>query len=336
MSELQVHVLRGGHVESLHEVSVAVVDAAGTLLAASGDPDLVTFWRSCAKPFQVLPLVEDGGVERFGLGDAELALACASHSSEPVHLALTDGFLARIGCAERDLACGPHPPLGPAVAQEVARAGITLTPRWSNCSGKHAGLLALARLHGWPTEGYERWGHPVQDRVAATIARWTDVPVSALRTAVDGCTAVCFGLPLRNQALAYARLATTDDPALSRIRGAMTAHPELVAGEGRCCTDCMRAAPGLIVKVGAEGLYCAALPGPGWGVALKVHDGDMRVAPLAIVAVLRRLSHALPGAPMLPEAGLEAWEELPVHNTRGALTGRIQMVGTLRFSEAAG
>jgi len=336
MTELQVRVVRGGHLESAHEVSAAVTDAAGTLLAVSGDPEMVTFWRSCAKPFQVLPLVEDGGLERFGLGDSELALACASHSSEARHLELTDRFLDRIGCGEADLACGPHPPLGPAVAQALVAARESPTPRWSNCSGNHAAMLALSRLHGWSTEGYERAGHPVQTRIARTIGEWTAVDGKRLLTAVDGCTTVCFGLPLRNMALAYARLATSDAPAPTRVRQAMLRHPELVAGEGRCCTDCMRTIPGVIVKVGAEGVYCAALLAAGVGVALKVHDGDARAAPLALVAILRRLAEQLPGAPGVPAAGLEAWHQATIFNTRGTATGVIRAEGRLRFSGPAG
>ncbi|HEX9164792.1 MAG TPA: asparaginase, partial [Gemmatimonadales bacterium] len=178
MSEFRVEVTRGGLVESIHRVSVAVADADGHLLASAGDPGLITYWRSAAKPFQAIPLVEDGVLERFGLGSEELALACASHSSEVVHLAVAERFLARIGCAEDDLACGPHPPLGSAVAREVADRRTPLTPRWSNCSGKHAGMLALARAHGWPTGGYEQAGGGGAD------FRFSDAPLLVVGVAV--------------------------------------------------------------------------------------------------------------------------------------------------------
>src|SRR2546430_4045181 len=149
---VRVEQLRGGWVEAVHDVHVVVVDSAGTLVARAGDPELVTFWRSAAKPFQALPLIEDGAAERFGLTSEELALACASHSSEPKQVARVRELLGKIGCSERDLLCGPHPPLSDRVAQDYQTRGVRLTAVYSNCSGKHAGMLALARHHGWPTE----------------------------------------------------------------------------------------------------------------------------------------------------------------------------------------
>src|SRR5213594_3909123 len=205
-----VEQLRGAVVEAWHDVHVAVVDGAGALVAGTGDPELVTFWRSAAKPFQALPLVEDGVVERFGLTGEDLALACASHSSEPGQVAGVRELLGKIGCSERDLLCGPHPPLSEAVAQEYQTRGLRLTAVYSNCSGKHAGMLALARHHGWPTEFYTRHEHPVQQRCLAEVQHWTELPKHEIRTAVDGCGVVCYGLPLRNMAGAYARLGNAE------------------------------------------------------------------------------------------------------------------------------
>src|SRR5437773_8943626 len=202
---------RGSFVESRHRVHVAVVDSAGRLLARAGDPDLVTYWRSAAKPFQTLPLVDDGVVDRFGIGTQELALCCASHSSEPGQIALVRNLLAKIACSERDLLCGPHPPLSERVARDYASRGVRLTAVYSNCSGKHAGMLALARHHGWPTEFYTRVEHPVQQRCLEEVSRWTDLPKHEIQTAVDGCGVVCYGLPLRNMAGAYARLGRREE-----------------------------------------------------------------------------------------------------------------------------
>ena len=333
MSDFRIESTRGELVESVHRVSVAVTDANGTLVAEAGDPALVTYWRSAAKPFQALPLLQDGAAEAFGLTDEELALACASHSSEPVHLALTDRFLDRIGASESDLACGPHTPLGAAVAETAARSGAPITPRWSNCSGKHAGMLALARHHGWPTAGYERLGHPVQDRIVAEVERWTGVPRDELGYGVDGCTAVCFALPLTAMATAYARFGASADPHAARLRGAMMAHPALIAGSGRFCTELMAAWPGgVIAKIGAEGVYSAALPGAGLGVAVKVEDGDMRSAPGALLSVLQSVvRHAGLGGPSRLD-GLGAQADLPIRNSRGEVTGRLRAVGSLRFS----
>lgn len=333
MNDLRVESTRDDFVESVHRVAVAVVEPDGRLVASSGDADLVTFWRSAAKPFQALPMLQDGAADAFGLGDEELALACASHSSERIHLEIAERFLKRIGCQESELACGPHTPLGPAVAEMVARTGLSLTPRWSNCSGKHAAMLALARHRGWPTAGYQRAGHPVQERITEEIERWTGTPRSQMRFAVDGCTALCAALPLRAMALSYARLAVATDPHASRLRGAMVRHPLLVGGTGRFCTDVMAAWPGgVIAKIGAEGVYTAALLRTGQGIALKVEDGDMRSAPVALLAVMRQLIERLGGTGADPLAALAGRDALPIRNTSGEVTGVLRAAGHLRFS----
>lgn len=333
MTELVVERTRGNLVESSHRVACAVVDSAGQLVARSGDADLVTWWRSAAKPFQALPLVEDGGAERFGLGDEELAVTCASHSSEPGHLLVVDRLLDAIGLDESALACGPHPPLSADVQREVARTGRQLTPRWSNCSGKHAGMLALARLHDWPTEGYLRPDHPVQRRILATVAEWTRLPADRIAVGVDGCAAPCFGLPLSAMAGAWARLGASRRPAARRICQAMFAHPWLIAGTGRPCTEIMSVWPGLVIaKIGAEGVYSAVLPRLGLGVALKVLDGDMRASAVAVVAVLREWLADPTGAPGLQLAAcLAPWADAPIRNTRGEPTGVQRATGKLVF-----
>src|SRR6058998_2431516 len=219
---------RGSILESRHTVHVAVVDGAGRLVASAGDPAYRTFWRSAAKPFQAQPLVEDGVVERFGLQRQDLALACASHSSEPAQVALVREFLQRAQCSERDLMCGPHRPLSDAVAKDYETRGVRLTAVYSNCSGKHTGMLALAKHHGWPAEFYARIEHPVQQRCLKSISDYSDVPANGIGVAVDGCGVATFALPLRNMALAYAKLgkrAGASHPA-SRIVEAMLRHPE--------------------------------------------------------------------------------------------------------------
>lgn len=331
MNAFVVESTRGKMVESIHRVSLAVTDTDGRLLAESGDPSLVTYWRSAAKPFQAMPMVEDGAADRFGLVPEELALACASHSSERIHLDVVDRFFRRIGLGEEALACGPHPPLGSAVAEMVMRTGLKLTPRWSNCSGKHTGMLAQALHHGWPTKGYERDGHPVQARIAECIAEWSGVPAGRLARAVDGCTAVCFGLPLTGMATAYARFGASEKPAARRLREAMLAHPMLVAGTGRFCTELMTAWPGgIVAKVGAEGVYGAALPAHGVGIALKVEDGDMRAAPVALLGVLDALLPALRVDPSAL-AAVRDRAEVPTRNTRGEITGVLRASGAPRI-----
>jgi L-asparaginase II len=334
MTDLRIEATRGDLVESVHRVSVAVVRGDGRLVAEAGDPSQVTFWRSAAKPFQALPLLADGAADAFGLTPPELALACASHSSEAAHLAVAAGFLRRIGATVDDLACGPHTPLSPAVAERVVREGVALTPLWSNCSGKHAGMLALARHHGWPTAGYHLPDHPVQRRILDEVARWAEVPVAAIPTATDGCTAVTFALPLTAMAGAWARFGSATTPGPARLRSAMTAHPELVAGTGRLCTELMAAWQGrVLAKVGAAGVYCAALPEVGLGVALKVADGDSAAAAPALLAVLRALL-----ARAAPERGydlapFEVYAESAIANTRGTTVGAVRAAGTLRFHD---
>jgi L-asparaginase II len=333
MSSLLIESTRSGFVESVHHVSVAVVDATGALVASAGEPERVTMWRSAAKPLQALPLVRDGAADRFGFGPRELALACASHSSEPVHREVCAGMLRAMGCEESQLACGPHPPLSQAVAEEVLREGTRMTPKWSNCSGNHTAMLALAKHRGWPTEGYEKAGHPAQERILDEVAHWTGVPREEVRLAVDGCTTVCFGLSLRAMATAYARFGVAEETPARRLREAMWAHPELVAGTGRPCTELMVAGRGVVLaKVGAEGVYSAAVPALGWGVSLKVEDGDMRCAPPALLAVLRQVLERSPARVSVRMEGLAHHVEPVQRNTRGEVTGSLRAVGRLRFS----
>ena len=321
-----VEELRGGVVESRHVVHAAVVDASGRLVAHAGAPELVTFWRSGAKPFQALPLVLDGVVERFGITPPELALCCASHSSEPEQVRLVRELLAKIGCSEGDLLCGPHPPLSERVAHDYATRGVRLTAAYSNCSGKHAGMLALARHHGWPIEFYTRRDHLVQQRCLSEVARWSDVPAERIGTAVDGCGVVCFAIPLRSMARAYARLGR--DAGSEKVVDAMLRHPELIAGEGRPCTDMMRAHPGRVVaKVGAAGVYCGLLTQQGWGIALKVADGNGPATVVAMVAILSELG-------LRPQP--ERLVSQPILNTRGETVGEVRVNGGLEREKDAG
>jgi L-asparaginase II len=314
-------------VETRHRVHAAVVDAGGQVVAEAGDPGLVTFWRSGAKPFQALPLVADGVVGRFGMTVPELAISCASHSSEPAQVQLVRDLLAKIGCSERDLMCGPHPPLSPVVAQDYATRGLRLTAVYSNCSGKHAGMLALARHHGWPVEFYTRLEHPVQQRCLAEVSRWAGLPLESVGTAVDGCGVVCFALPLKNMAWAYAKLGKGEEGRGKSIVEAMLRHPELIAGEGRPCTEMMRAHPGRVVaKVGAGGVYCGLLTREGWGIALKVEDGHGEAAVLAMVAILTELG-------LRPQP--ETLRSQPIVNTRGETVGELRVNGGLMHAKDA-
>lgn len=318
----RVLVDRGGVVESRHAVHW-VVRREGRTLGAAGDPARVTFARSAAKPFQALPLVEDGVWERLGLGGAELAVACASHNSEPEHMAAVQAILAAAGVGEEALACGGHWPLLPSVALRFAAEGRRPRSVESNCSGKHAGMLALARHHGWSTEGYHRRGHPVQERMTEEMARWTGVTSAAMGLGTDGCGVVCHAVPLAALADAYADLgrASTAGGGPAAVVEAMTTHPFLVAGTDRLDTALMASVPGTVAKVGAEGVYGAAVPALGLGIAVKVEDGHRRAADPVLLQVLGRfgvLPEVLPGE-------LEPFLAPAVTNTRGEVVGRIRV-----------
>jgi L-asparaginase II len=280
--------------------------------------------RSAVKPLQALPLMEDGAADRFDLSSAELALCCASHSGEMRHVDAVQSLLRKIGASEEALACGPHPPFHEPSAQALREAGQEPSRLHNNCSGKHAGMLALARHHGWPLVGYQLLEHPVQQRMLKEVARWTEVAPDEILTAVDGCGVATFGAKLRDFALGFARFASAarrGDSGPARIVAAMTRNPEYVGGSGRFCTELMRAAAGrLFVKVGAEGVFLAGAPGAELGVAVKVEDGAQRAAEPALIAVLRGLS-------LLTDdelAGLGRFMEPILRNTRNEEVGMIR------------
>lgn len=288
-----VEVVRGTVVESRHRVHAAVVDAEGRLRGAVGSPDLVTFMRSAGKPFQAIPMVTDGALERFGVTSEEVAVACGSHSGGRDHLRAVGMLLQRIGSGAEALACGPQPPMDREMRRELAEAALEPGRLHNRCSGKHAAMLAVARVNGWDTQGYERADHPVQRRMVAELGRWLDLPPEAMALGTDGCSVVTVGVPLRSMALAYARLSSAargGDADGARVASAMIANPAMIAGEGRLCTELITCTEGrLLAKVGAEGLYCVGVPGAELGIALKIEDGANRAVGPALIALLRDL-----------------------------------------------
>jgi L-asparaginase II len=318
-----VEVYRGEVVESRHRVHIAIVHAEQGLTACAGNPAHVSFVRSAIKMFQALPLVEQGGVERFGMTEQELALCTASHGGEPFHVDAARSILAKADLGEDDLACGPHPPMHGPSAEALRSAGVTPSRIHNNCSGKHGGLLAFTRQTGWNPNGYHLFGHPTQQRILATLSEWMDVPADDIEHAVDGCGLPTFALPLDAVAQGCARFAAAaadGRPAPSRLFGAMTMYPEYVAGTDRLCTDLMRAAgASLFAKVGAEGFYCAGVPAQRLGIALKVEDGATRASEPALIATLQHL-----GAIGTPEVHrLERYVRPSIFNTRGEVVGSI-------------
>lgn len=322
---LDVLVRRGDFVESIHRVHAAVTDSDGRLVLAAGNADLTAPWRSCAKPFQALPLVESGVLGELDWGAEELALACASHGGEPEHVGIVQRMLQSIGLEEGDLACGAHEPLSRRGTRLLREAGLQPSRIHNNCSGKHAAMLARARMAGWPIASYERLHHPVQQSCLSKVAEWAELPREAVGCAVDGCGVVVFVLSLRHMAWAYARLATAArGSAAWKVVGAMLAHPFLVGGTDRFDTVLMEESQGrILAKVGAEGIHSAAVPAAGFGIALKVEDGASRAQYPALLALLQRLG-ALPDPlpPRLIEFAMPA-----IRNSRGEVVGNIAVVG---------
>ena len=288
-----VEVMRGARVESRHRGAAAVLDADGAVALAFGAIDAPVFPRSAVKALQALPLIESGAADAFGLTEAEIALACASHSGAPEHVAAAAAMLAKAGLDASALACGAHWPLGDEPARALARAGGAPSPLHNNCSGKHAGFLCLACASGWETSGYERPAHPTQRAVKATIEEVAGAALGDDVCATDGCSIPTYAVPLRNLALCFARLATGRGlaprraAAARRVLAAVAANPAMVAGEGRFDTDVMRLfGARVFVKTGAEGVYCAALPELGLGLAVKADDGATRAAQVMIAALI--------------------------------------------------
>ncbi len=332
-----VHVFRNGVTESLHYAAVAVVQSDGTLLCSLGDPDSVTFLRSSAKPFQALPIIESGAFDHFGFGPRELAVMCASHSGQPYHVECVQGILDRIGMSIDDLHCGVHPPLYPASARALEESGQSPTAIHNNCSGKHAGMLALSVYLGVADRDYLDPSHPVQQLDKAALADLAGVDAEDIPVAVDGCGVPTFALPLRVAARAFARLLDPFDleprrvRAIERVVDAMRQYPELVAGDDRLDTWLMQAAPNVVTKGGAEGFQGIGILRDGQevlGIAVKVSDGDAagRAKSPVVVETLAQLEAV---SREVIEQG-ERWHYGVVRNRHHAEVADVRPVFTLQ------
>ena len=290
-----VEVLRGGLVESRHRGAIAVADADGTTMLALGDVERAVYPRSAVKPMQALPLVESGAADRYGFGDEELALACASHGGEGAHVEVAARMLVGAGLDAAALECGAHWPSHQPSAHALARTGHAPSALHNNCSGKHAGFLCVACAAGVDHRGYVAADHFVQREVRAAIEDLTGVGVGADVCGVDGCSIPTWAVPLNRLAQAFAKFATGKGlaperaKAAARLLAACAAQPYFVAGTGRFCTGIMRLfGPRVLVKTGAEGVFCGALPEQGIGIALKCDDGAKRAAEVAMAAMIAR------------------------------------------------
>jgi L-asparaginase II len=329
-------VLRGSHVESVHHGSIAVVDRTGRVLYRAGDPDAAMFTRSTLKPLQVVPLVAAGGLEQLGLDQRALALMCASHNGEPEHVRVAEQILAAAGCRPEQLACGTHVPMFYLSNGRYPPPGEVATPLQHNCSGKHAGMLALCRLRGLDPDGYTAAAHPVQAIIRETVAAFAGVDPAAMASGTDGCSVPNYAFALTALAASYARLAAGGpDPVLgdipARIFAAMTQHPFLISGTGR--QDAAIAAAGAgdwISKIGGEGVQTIGIRSRGLGIAIKIADGDKgdyqprATFPVAI-ETLRQLGVV---AAELPDA-LQRFDAAQRANSEARFRVKLETVFTL-------
>lgn len=327
-----VALTRGDVNELLYRGAYVVVTNRGERVHTYGNPNLVTFLRSSAKPFQALPLVERGAVERFGLVAKELAIATASHSGEPVHLDAVRALLQKAGVPEAALQCGPHLPLEQEAAYMLIRRDLAPSALHSNCSGKHAGMLVAAKVAGEPLETYLEFHHPLQKQILEGVAELAETPPEQIPLARDGCGAPIFAFPLERVALLFAKLANPAGlappraDALRTIATAMMAHPYLVAGKGRLDVRLMESCPGkVVVKSGAAGVYGIGLPALGLGIAIKVEDGDALARSAVVIAALRRVAEDHLGTETLEAL----WSEFcpPPRNLRGEVVGEVRWLG---------
>lgn len=336
-----VEVTRDDIVESIHFGAFVLVNSSGDLLAHCGNTDLITYPRSSMKPFQALPFIERGGAEAFGFSAQEIAIMCASHSGTELHRQVLAGMHEKIGTREADLACGVHWPGDSDTRDAMKKAGLEPTPFCHNCSGKHTGMLAHARLRDWDIKDYLDPQHPVQVSIREALAEMVGMAPDEMPLGTDGCSAPVYGIPLRNMAHALALLADpvglkeTRAQACQTMTAAMMAHPVMIAGPGKFDTVLMTVADGkTFSKGGAEGYQAIGiLPGviyegsPGLGIAVKISDGDAKGRARASVTL--SILHALG---VLDKADLEQlapYGNVPVKNWRKKIVGEVRPVFSL-------
>ena len=341
MNPILVEVWRGSAVESFHRGAYAVVDAAGAVVAARGDITRPVYPRSAIKILQALPLVESGAADRFGLTNDELALACASHDGEPEHVRTAAGVLSKAGLDDSVLECGTHWPYNEAAKLALAAAGSTPSALHNNCSGKHAGFVCVACMLAGERDpraflgGYVEPGHPLMREITAAVESATGCNLAAAPRATDGCSMPTFGIALVQLAHAFARIASGHGltpgraAAAKRLRAAVAASPFMVGGSARFDTRVMALfGERVFCKVGAEGMYCAALPEAGWGLALKMDDGNTaRACEVALAALLLALGVARTEPEHALLAGLS---DVTLRNWRGQEVGRLAAEHDLR------
>jgi len=314
MRAIHVVLRRGETPESSHRVDGMVVHHGSGDARVFGDASVVSFWRSSMKPFQALPVVNAMVLTDLGLGEEALALACASHHGTPAHTQVVASVLSAMSLTEDALACGAARPADAEAARTLDAAGTLPGRIHNNCSGKHAGMLALSRECGWSLERYQEGSHPLQAAIREELGRWIESDPEGLPWGTDGCGVPTPALPLGEMASAYARLGVSEETGPRAVVSAMTRHPNLISGASAFSANLMLATGGrLLAKEGAEGVFCVACPGAAWGAAFKVADGAMRALGPAVLRALETLD--LIGSAELDR--LEPFTRVSIRNTRG-------------------
>ncbi len=330
MSEIILNYTRAEHVENIHRGDCVAVNCAGELLHTVGNSYLPMFWRSAAKPFQALPFVKNGGLEKYNLSQEELAVLVSSHSGEDIHVNLVRGILAKLGVDETVLDCGTLRPLNSKVFKRMLANGEEILPVHNQCSGKHSQIIALAIMLGESVEGYIRPEHPAQKLIFKHVAMASKVPEDKLEIGIDGCGVPVFYLPLYNMALAYARLSTPKlgdwgdyEVAATKIRDAMSAYPLQVSGTGRIDLAINEVSNGRIIgKMGSDAVYCIAIKDENLGIAFKIEDGSYQAITPMVIAVLKKFN-------LVSKAEADKLDEQfppTLKNHRGEVIGTIEAV----------
>lgn len=324
--DIVAEVTRGGITESRHRLSAVIVRSNGEIVESWGEVTTPVYPRSAIKALQALAFVERGGVETFGISEQELALCCASHNGEPEHVNAAQSMLDKIHKSESDYECGLQWPMRVEAGYELAQAQQRPDQRHNNCSGKHAGMLGLASILGVDAQGYITPEHPVQQTIVETMSQMCDIDMTAAPSSPDGCSAPTWAIPLYNLALGFARFGDPEDLSQARAQAcrklyqACVNHPFMVAGTERYCTGMMQLlGERVFLKVGAEGVYIAAIPELKLAIALKCADGAKRGAEVVLTALLEHLGMTQD----IDDSELAPFRAPEIRNWNGLLTGHV-------------
>ena len=328
MSEVVLHFTRAGHVENIHRGDAVAVNSAGKIISSVGNSHLPMFWRSAAKPFQALPFVKNGGLDKYSISEEELAILVSSHSGEPNHVNLINGLLKKLGLSESDLECGVMRPLNGKAFKALIKSGEPITQVHNQCSGKHSQIMALSIMLGVQVKGYSQPEHEAEKLIFKHVAMASKVPEDKLEIGIDGCGVPVFYLPIYNMSLAYARLSTPSkgnwgeyEAAATKIRDAMRHYPQVMSGTGRIDCDVSEITNGRIVgKMGSDAVYCLAITDENMGITFKIEDGNYAAVTPMVIAILKHLNL------LTKDEASKLDEKFPpiLKNHRGDIIGTIE------------